>query len=47
MRKLIVLFAAVLLALTVTAAPASAAVKFHSGPTATDNGTTLTVTGNV
>ena len=29
------------------AAIASAAVRFHAGPTCTDNGTTLTCTGNV
>lgn len=47
MRKLLVIVTSVLFALAFTAAPASAAVKFHSGPTFTDTGTQLNVTGNV
>lgn len=47
MRRLLVIVTSALFALALTAAPASAAVKFHSGPTFTDQGTTLNVTGNV
>ena len=47
MRKLLLLIVSVFTALALAAAPASAAVKFHSGPTFTDMGTTLNVTGNV
>ena len=44
-RILAVLITALVVVLAPTAA--NAAVRFHSGPTGTDNGTTLTVTGNV
>lgn len=46
MRKLAVVIATVFAVLVFPAA-AHAAVKFHSGPTFTDLGTTLRVTGNV
>src|SRR5215218_5346887 len=36
-----------LIAVLFTGTAANAAVTFHSGPTFTDNGTTLSVTGNV
>jgi hypothetical protein len=46
MRKILaVLFTALAIGLVPTAA--NAAVKFHAGPTFTDQGTTLNVTGNV
>ena len=46
MRKLVILLVAAFAVLLVPGV-AQAAVTFHSGPTFTDNGTTLTVTGNV
>jgi hypothetical protein len=47
MRKLLVVVVSVLFTLAFAAAPASAAVNFRAGPTFTDLGTQLNVTGNV
>src|SRR5829696_8176 len=47
LRKLGIIAVLSLLLIAVTAAVATAAVRFHAGPTCTDNGTTLTCTGNV
>ena len=46
MRKLLVALCS-LFAIALFAAPAQAAIRFHAGPTFTDQGTTLNVTGNV
>lgn len=46
-RRAAVLFLSTVLAIGLFAPSAFAAVKFHSGPTFTDRGTTLNVTGNV
>jgi hypothetical protein len=47
MRKIFAVFIATLFALVFAPGAAQAAVTFHSGPTAVDNGLTLTVNGNV
>src|SRR5215208_6255375 len=47
LRKIGIIAVLSLLLVAVTAAVATAAVRFHAGPTCTDNGLTLTCTGNV
>jgi hypothetical protein len=47
LRKFGIIAVLSLLLIAVTAAVATAAVRFHAGPDCTDNGTTLTCTGNV
>ena len=47
LRKFGIIAVLSLMLVAVTAAVATAAVTFHAGPTCTDNGTTLTCTGNV
>ena len=46
-RRAAVLLVSTMLAIGLFAPSAFAAVKFHAGPTFTDQGTTLNVTGNV
>jgi hypothetical protein len=47
LRKIGIIAVLSLMLVAVTAAVASAAVRFHAGPDCTDNGLTLTCTGNV
>ena len=47
LRKFGIIAVLSLMLVAVTAEVATAAVTFHAGPTCTDNGTTLTCTGNV
>src|SRR5215212_9846140 len=47
LRKFGIIAVLSLMLVAVTAAVATAAVRFHAGPTCTDNGLTLTCTGNV